>query len=96
MPEVCKEHVYRVDVDRSYQMIDHGLYANVKFLFYNGEVGSFKARLNQLDSGHVELVLDIDVEEWQANAIMRCNAGHDVYERPFQKEFEFWRLPKVG
>lgn len=96
LPDVCQEHVYRIDVDRSYEVIDSGMYANVRFIFYNGQIGSFKARIEQTGSGHIELALNFDVEEWQANAIMRCNAGHDVYERPLQTAFAFqWQPPKV-
>lgn len=86
LPEVCRDHVYRSEVQRSMQMVDNGEYVYVSWTFFNDQRVRLKARVHR-DDEFVYLGIRLepecdDFEEWQADAIMRCEAGEDVWERP--------------
>ena len=85
LPQVCWKHVYRGELQRSYEIIDQGEYAYCVWTFYNDERVRLKARVHRDDpysylSVRLEPLCD-DFEAWQADAIMRCDAGPDIWSR---------------
>lgn len=85
LPEICRRHVYHSEVQRSMQIIDNGEYVYVSWTFFNDERVRLKARVHRGEEFvylgiRLEPMCD-DFEEWQADAIMRCDAGEDVWER---------------
>lgn len=78
LPEVCREHVYKVDHEHS--IVDDC--EIVKWTFFNDLSVRLKVAANiMLDSGEAEPIIE-DYECWQADAIMKCEAGDDVWPRP--------------
>ena len=86
LPDVCQEHVYRFDHSRSITAVDNGEYVYAAWTFYNDERVRMKLRVHRDDPySHMRLRLepvDFDLIEWQADAIMRCEAGEDIWDRP--------------
>lgn len=86
LPKVCEKHVYRIEHQRSMQMIDNCEYVYISWTFYNDQRVRLKARVNREDEfSYLGIRLEpmgVDFEEWQADAIMRCEAGEDVWDRP--------------
>lgn len=85
LPEVCWKHVYRGELQRSYEVVDQGEHAYCVWTFYNDERVRLKALVHKDDpysymSIRLEPVCD-DFEAWQADAIMRCDAGPDIWSR---------------
>lgn len=85
LPEICRRHVYRTEIQRSMQIIDNGEYVYVSWTFFNDERVRLKARVHREEEFvylgiRLEPMCD-DFEEWQADAIMRCDVGEDVWER---------------
>ena len=90
LPDVCKKHLHefkhQCDVRHAY--CDVLIYA--KWTFYNDQsvilkftfMGDLKTPIAQ-EAIRSKLVMDCDdYESWQADAIMRCEAGEDIWERP--------------
>jgi hypothetical protein len=78
LPEQCRKHVYKVDHEHS--VVDDC--EIVKWTFYNDLSIRLKVKANvMLDSGEVEPIIE-DYEHWQADALMKCEAGEDVWPRP--------------
>ena len=78
LPEQCRKHVYKVDHEHS--VIDDC--EIVKWTFYNDLSVRLKVAANiMLDSGDAEPIIE-DFEFWQADALMKCEAGEDVWPRP--------------
>ena len=89
LPEVCRVNVYRMEAQRSYQAIDQGEYIYGVWTFYNDERVRLKARILEDEFSYMGIKLEPqcdDFEEWQANAIMRSEAGTDVWDRPKQQD----------
>lgn len=86
LPNVCNEHVYRFDHSRSITAVDNGEYVYAAWTFYNDERVRMKLRVLRDDPfSHLHLrvePVDFDLIEWQADAIMRCEAGEDIWDRP--------------
>lgn len=90
LPNVCHKHVYKFDIQHTYSPNDtsHRVYA--KWTFFNDIDVRLKfvsvrpldkpTQLAELRSALKPQVDDF--EEWQANAIMKCEAGEDIWERP--------------
>lgn len=96
LPDVCQQHVYRCDHERSLQMVDDSTYVYISWIFFNDERVRLKCRVKYKNKHDPEWLTDIklvpmcdDFEEWQADAIMRCEAGGDVWHRPKQQEMIF-------
>lgn len=78
LPEVCKQHVYLFTHERSeYHMCDL-----VKWTFYNDQSVKLKVETDWLRDAATARPLIEDFEEWQATAIMICEAGEDEWPRP--------------
>lgn len=82
IPPVVWENVYRTDETR----LDAELCEMIKFTFFNDQTIKLKVRLEEETSmmGGINVVTPIcdDFEEWCATAIMMCDAGEDVWDRP--------------
>lgn len=80
IPDVVWNNVYRTD-ETHVIAEDCEL---IKFTFFNDQTISLKAYIlprtaeNEI---HIETLCD-DFEEWCATAIMKCDAGEDVWKRP--------------
>ena len=80
LPEQCREHVYKVDHEHS--LVDDC--EIVKWTFFNDLSVRLKVAANLvLDGGgdDIEPIIE-DYELWQADALMKCEAGEDVWPRP--------------
>ena len=67
-------------VDHEHSVIDNC--EIVKWTFFNDLSVRLKVEANvMLDSGELEPVIE-DFELWQADALMKCEAGEDVWPRP--------------
>lgn len=78
LPEVCRKHVYKVDHEFSpLHCCDL-----VKWTFYNDLSVKLKIDRDWLqDECNMRPIID-DKEEWDATAIMMCEAGEDEWPRP--------------
>lgn len=89
LPKVCHKHVYRTEHQRSMQVVDDGEYVYVSWTFFNDERVRLKARVIREDPfAYLGIRLEPlheDYEAWQADAIMRCEAGEDIWPRPKQE-----------
>lgn len=96
LPAVCHKHVFECNHERSLQMVDDREYLYISWTFFNDERVRMKAHvkykhkhdLHELDEIKLIPICD-DFEAWQADAIMRCEAGEDKWHRPEQKSFCF-------
>lgn len=77
-------------------MVDDSTYVYISWIFFNDERVRLKCRVKYKNKHDPEWLTDIklvpmcdDFEEWQADAIMRCEAGGDVWHRPKQQEMIF-------
>lgn len=78
LPKVCHAHVYKCDHERS--LVDNC--EIVKWTFFNDLSVRLKVATNvMINSGDAEPIID-DFVCWQADAIMKCEAGDDVWPRP--------------
>lgn len=78
LPEVCREHVYKCDHEHS--VVDNC--EIVKWTFFNDLAVRLKVDTDwMMDEANLEPVIE-DFELWQADAIMKCEAGDDVWPRP--------------
>jgi len=78
LPEQCRKHVYKVD--HEHLVVEHC--EIVKWTFFNDL--SIRLKVHSiLDQGSdtLEPIID-DFELWQADALMKCEAGEDVWPRP--------------
>lgn len=86
LPEVCRDHVYRSEHNIIKNPAEMKEYAYVSWTFYNDQRVTMKFEINPEEAFVYEgirlIPVGVDVEEWQADAIMRCEAGEDVWERP--------------
>lgn len=85
LPKVCRANVYRMEAQRSYQAVDQGEYIYGVWTFFNDERVRLKARILEDEFSYMGIKLEPqcdDFEAWQADAIMRCEAGTDVWDRP--------------
>lgn len=86
LPEVCREHIHRFDhaLHDSPKSLSKVMVA--KWTFFNDQSVTLKARINiDADKGIADLIpVDegFDMEEWKAVAIMVCDAGEEVWDRP--------------
>lgn len=90
LPHVCNEHVHRFEHEliRRHDKMQTIVYC--KWTFFNDQDMRLELEWHQdMDAGitHTELrqaltPLCDDYEEWQAMAIMKCEAGEDVWPRP--------------
>lgn len=82
IPEVVWENVYRTDEAH----VIAGDCELIKLTFYNDQMITLKVRFEEETSmiGGINVVTPLcdDFEEWCATAIMKCDAGEDVWERP--------------
>jgi hypothetical protein len=78
LPSVCKEHVYQIAHERIVAQ-DCQL---VKWTFFNDTSVRLKVEVDWLQDDCTLRTLCDDFEEWQATAIMQCEAGDDVWPRP--------------
>jgi len=82
IPPIIWKNVYRTDeahlVSEDCELI--------KFTFFNDQTIKLKVSIEGVHKGQdLEssiVVLEDDFEEWKAMAIMMCEAGDDVWERP--------------
>lgn len=72
------ENVYRTDM--SMRLIS-GTYI-LKFTFFNDETMKIEFSRKDIQDETVIVPVCDDFEAWKAEALMRCEAGEDVYERP--------------
>lgn len=89
LPKVCRANVYRMEAQRSYQAVDQGEYIYGVWTFFNDERVRLKARILEDEFSYMGIKLEPqcdDFEAWQADAIMRCEAGTDVWDRPKQQD----------
>jgi len=80
IPDVVWENVYRTD---EAHMIAEDCDL-IKLTFFNDQMISLKARISPRTPDNetcIEILCD-DFEEWCATAIMTCDAGEDIWERP--------------
>ena len=80
IPDVVWDNVYRTD-ETHVTAEDCEL---IKFTFFNDQTITLKAYIlprTTTDELTIEVLCD-DFEEWCATAIMKCDAGEDVWERP--------------
>lgn len=80
LPVVCREHVYKVDHAHS---LPHDCEI-IKWTFFNDLSVMLKVATNWMQDDCEALPIIEDMEEWEANAIMCCEAGDDVWPRPKQ------------
>lgn len=85
LPEVCRKYVYEFKhtVNRSTEALADYVYA--KWTFFNDQSISLKAEIVIDEDGGVadcKLPDDFDMEEWEAHAIMVCDAGEEIWKRP--------------
>ena len=90
LPHVCEKHVYRFDhkVIRDQRGLETVIYA--KWTFFNDLDVKLKIRwYEDMDAeiNHTNLRKSLepmceDYEAWMATAIMACEAGEDIWERP--------------
>lgn len=97
LPHVCNKHVmdFKVRTQVSLAEDRHVVYA--KWTFYNDQDVRLKAYvaravedpidITNMVSLRLRTTVDCDLEEWQADAIMRCEAGEEVWERPKPNAF---------
>jgi len=78
LPEVCREHIYKCDHEHS---AEAGCEI-VKWTFFNDLSVRLKVDAEwMLNDGNLTPLIE-DFECWQADAIMKCEAGEDVWPRP--------------
>lgn len=83
--DILWENVYRIDTSRRLETDDYIL----KITFFNDE--SVKLPFDWKTIGDEEVMIprppEDDFEAWKADAIMRCEAGGDFYDRPKPQAF---------
>ena len=88
LPEVCRKHVYNVNHEHS--LLDN--YEIIKWTFFNDLSVRLKVDADfMMEDGDLRPITD-DFECWQADAIMKCEAGDDVWPRP--KPMESGQTPQ--
>lgn len=82
IPDVVWKNVYRTD-EAHLSEYDCEL---IKFTFYNDQTIKLEVRFEEFPNGLSTPVtitpLCDDFEEWCATAIMTCDAGEDIWDRP--------------
>ena len=97
LPVACRKHTADIAVSRSLQMVDDGEYIYVTWKFYNDERVRLKLRVVHTERFSYRGIrlepMNIDFEEWRADAIMRCDVGKDVIPRPKHHQYDlFWMI----
>jgi hypothetical protein len=86
LPKVCCKHVYRFDHVLHDTPERLASVVTAKWTFFNDQSVMLKADVEVDDAtGKANLVPideDFDMEEWKATAIMVCDAGEEVWQRP--------------
>ena len=91
LPHVCNKHVYRFEHRQKYSTTEDVIFCYCKWTFFNDLDVKLRLRVNNIKNcSHVNLtelrehitVDHEDYEAWMADAIMRCEAGEDIWERP--------------
>lgn len=78
LPEQCRQHVYKVD----HEHIVSEMCELVKWTFFNDLSVRLKVDADfMMEDGDIRPIID-DMEEWEATALMTCEAGDDVWPRP--------------
>lgn len=78
IPEVIWKNVYRTD--EAHVITDDA--ELIKLTFYNDQMIKLRVVIEDLGDERTIRPLCDDFEEWKATAIMMCEAGDDVWERP--------------
>jgi hypothetical protein len=97
LPHVCNKHVYEFKVNVQTNLAEDRHVAYAKWTFFNDQDVRLKAYVaravedpidpDRMTAIRLRTTTECDLEEWQADAIMRCEAGEEVWERPKPNAF---------